>query len=428
MNDAFTAISRRQVAQSRPIRMRRLVGWGVIGQIGYVSSQFVLLIALARFQTVEIVGAFGLASAISFPVVWFFNLGLRTNVATDIKGQYCFADFLRLRIVTCLTAYAVLVGIALLALDGLGQSILLVFAAAKVVELFSELCYGVFQRADRMAFVARSQALRGLISAALFTLLLSLGFSAEIAFLGNLTVWAVIAVGVDLRAAYEIAAEESDDARATWPKVWSLILMSLPLGLNGALGAIQGNVPRYVLGWMVGLAALGQFTVVAYALQAISTVFNAISQSIVSRLAGYITQGKRGAFFGAMKKLMLILIGIGIILTGLSLLIGDQFIALAFGPEYEELGELLTLVVMAAMLQSTMNIFQAGVQAARRFHLVAAVRVVFLVVMALACLAGTWSGGLMGLVWAMMFVYAAQTVVMFVLLIRLPFNVVEDKV
>ena len=156
--------------QGPPVRLRKLISWGLIGQATYILSQFIVLLALARLSTVEAVGAFGLASAISLPIVFFFNLGLRINWATDIEEEYNFSDFLMLRTIACLLSYALIIVLGMLFLEGLTLSLLLVFGLAKTIELYNDFFYGVFQRVDAMRLVARSQMTRGILS--------SVGFGA----------------------------------------------------------------------------------------------------------------------------------------------------------------------------------------------------------------------------------------------------------
>lgn len=407
--------------QHRPMRMRRLIGWGVIGQVSYVVSQFIVLLALARFSDVETVGAFGLASAICFPIVLFFNLGLRINAATDVDSYFSFIDFVCLRIVTAIVAYAVVSTISVLALAGEARDILLIFGAAKAIELVSELCYGIFQKSDRMALVARSQAMRGFLSAAIFSLLLGLGASVANAFLGQLAIWSLVALLVDLRSARNISGTEGSERPASWRRVRELAVTSIPLGISGALSAIQGNVPRYAITTFLGFSALGQFTVVSYAMQAMATIFTAISQSIVARMSSYIKDGNRRAFFGVMQKFTIALIGFGCICAAASLFAGDFIIRYVFGPDYPDLGKLLALLVLAASFRSAMLVYISGLQAGRKFYQITFMRFSFVLVMAVACFISAAFGGLIGLGMAMCAVYLLQALTVIYLLKKLEF-------
>ncbi|MEM8979250.1 MAG: hypothetical protein AAGD04_07185 [Pseudomonadota bacterium] len=414
-------------SQGSPIPKRtplqRLLGWGILGQVGYVISQFVILWALARFTTVETIGAFGLASAITFPVMWFFSLGLRTNQATDVKNEFPFADFLWLRAITCMLALLVIGLIIIFALQsGLSSQILIWFALAKAVELLCDLCYGVFQKNDKMIWVARSQLLRGGISAAVFVLVLALGVSAPFAFLTQVIVWSAVAFLVDLPAARRLAKASNDTEAAALKSIFTLAKNSFPLGVSGGLSAVQGNMPRYIITSFFGLAALGQFAVVAYIMQAMTLVANAVSASIVARMARLLAMGQKKNFFRVLRKLVVILTVIGCAGVGVSLWIGDPLIVFVFGQDYANLGDLLAVLVGAAALRSIMIFFQSGLQAARAFNTLMTIRIGFLGIMAIACLlAATW-GGMLTIGLAMGATYVLQACVLLMLLLRLPFD------
>ncbi|WP_392665176.1 lipopolysaccharide biosynthesis protein [Amaricoccus sp. B4] len=404
------------------VRMRKLVGWGIIGQAGYVASQFLLLLALARFASVAEVGHFGFANALVVPVVFLLNLGMRVNQATDISRRYSFQEFLLLRTIATAVAYLVIVVIAFTAVDAVTRPIILVFGAAKAVEMFSDFFYGIFQRAERLEFVARSLALRGFGSAILFAIILAATGATALAFAAHLVVWVLVAIFVDYLPAHRIAMQGEEIRPARWNAVFEMARSSVSLGVNSMLAALQNSLPRYIIGWVISIVALGQFTVVAYANQAIVTVFTAIGQSITSRLAFYAVNSNRQAFFGNLHKLIgLILVGgLGATLVGLG--IGGWLIRTVFGAEYDNLGPLFALCILSATLQACVIILQSGLFAFRDFHLSMILRGFSIGLMSVACFVGAWVGGLIGLSWGMSFTFLIHSIALWLVLQRKKFS------
>jgi O-antigen/teichoic acid export membrane protein len=407
------------------ISMRSLVGWGVIGQMSYVASQFILLLALARFATVAEVGHFGFANAIITPIFFFFNLGLRVNQATDIGRQFNFNEFLFLRAACTTIAYLLILVIAFAVLDPQTRFVALVFGAAKAAETFSDLFYGFFQRGERLQYVARSLALRGLGSAVLFTIILASSGSIATAFFANLGVWLLVAVFVDYLPARRLAVRDGDIGTVRLRSVVALAWSSLPLGMNALFSALQGNLPRYITGWLLGLVALGQFTIVGYAMQAIMTVTMAISQSISSRLAFYVSIGNRKAFFNTFRKFVLLIAVAGGSGAVASLVIGDWLIRTVFGPDYAGLGMLFAICILSAALRAAVIILQSGLFASRHFRLSMVLRAFSLALMFVFCLAGAWWGGLIGLAWAMALTFLLHSIALWVSLKRMAFPAPE---
>jgi O-antigen/teichoic acid export membrane protein len=381
--------------------MRTLLGWGILGQLVYVASQFVTLLALTRFATVEEVGLFGLVSAIVIPVFFFFDLSMRVNVAASGRSAYSFQDFRRLLILSAGIGYAVIIFIGLVSFRGHGLLLLLILGATKFAECISDLCYGVFQRFDRMPLVAGSLILRSMGGAALFVVFLMAGTSVAWAFAAQFIVWSGVAIGLDHPRARRLWRERLAPEGADPARIRDLARASFPLALNGLLAALQGNVPRYAIVSLLTVVALGQFTVVAYAMQAISTVAMAAMQSLTARFSNFIAEGRTGQLQHALLRILLALSVFGVFAVGASLLSGDWLVRVVFGPDYADLGTLLAICVLAACLRSVVLALQMCLMAARRYRQNLHIRIGSLVAMVAGCWAGGMLGGLPGVCWGM---------------------------
>ncbi|MDY6859984.1 MAG: oligosaccharide flippase family protein [Pseudomonadota bacterium] len=408
------------------VRLRRLVGWGLLGQISYVVCQFLILVALARFASVEDVGRFGLASAIILPIYWFFNLGVRANQATDARSEFSFREFRMLRIVASAVAYGIIVAIALVFVGPEMRPVMLVFGAAKGIETFSDLCYGMFQKGERMNYVARSLILRGFAGAALFWGVIVLTGSTTAAYGGLLVAWALITLGLDLGSAGRLARATGDNGLLRAQKVRLLAVTSLPLAFNALLSALQASTPRYMIGHLLGLAALGQFTVVAYAMQAVTTVTMAIGQSIVARLAHYSVVGNKRAFGRTLRQLVALIAGSTVAGTVLALVIGEWVLVTVFGPAYTGLAIQLALCLVAAGVSASATILQSGLLATRNFGINLQIRIVtFCAIVALTA-AGAYYAGLSGVITGMIIASLLQGVLLGRALVALPFETDAD--
>lgn len=381
--------------------MRTLLGWGILGQLVFVASQFVTLLALTRFASVEAVGMFGLASAIVIPVFFFFDLSMQVNVAASARSVYSFQDFRTVLLVSVSVGFGLVLLIGLTAFSGTTLAILLILGATKVAESLSCFCYGVFQRFDQMKWVAGSLVVRSLGGTLLFLLALMAGAPVEGAFLAQLAVWSVVALAVDHRRARRLwrlgRAQEGYDLS----RMRDLATTSFPLAVNGLLSALQGNMPRYAIIGVLNVAALGQFTVVGYAMQAISTVTMAAMQSLTARFSAFIEDGRRDALMRTLRKLLGGLGGFAVVAVAVSALAGDRVVAAIFGPDYANLGGLLAICVLAASLRAVVLTLQMCLLAGRRYRQNMVIRIGSVLAMAVGCYAGGAFGGLSGVAWGM---------------------------
>ncbi len=394
------------------VRTGTLVRWGMIGQAAYLFAQFFTLIGLTRFATVEEVGAFGLVSSIVIPVFFFFGLNMQVNFASSKQSDFAFRDFVALLALSSLVGYLVIVVIGLSAFSGQTRTLLLVIGAAKTAESFSQLSYGVFQRNDRMGIVAGSLILRGLSSTLVFLVVLWQGGGVVAAFIAQAAIWITLAVSLDLRLARRLVRATGDLAAPSGRRMRLLARSSFYLGLSGLLAAFQGSMPRYVIAGSLGVGALGYFTVVGYAMQAIATLVGSVTESLVARLSLYMSQDHGHALAATMFKLLAGLGGFAALGIGASLLIGDWVIEAVFGPSYQNLGGLLAIGLFAAALQGAVMTLHAYLLSARAFRKIMVIRIGTAIAMFLTCTLGAWLGGLPGVVWGMSATFAVQIVAM----------------
>ncbi|MES9827642.1 MAG: oligosaccharide flippase family protein [Candidatus Thiodiazotropha sp.] len=398
------------------VDVKRQIVWGIVGQLTYIIGQFVVLSTLARFASPEDVGRFALSGAIIMPVFAFFNLGLRFNQATDMVQKSTLHEFIGLRVLTTTLGFLVILCVGLLLIDDDStRLILIIFGMAKAVETFSDLFYGVFQLEKKMVLVARSQLSRSLLSSLLFYGLIIGTGSVEIAFTGHLVSWLLVAIIFDYRNAKRIST--STERTVSLKSMLVIARQSLPLGVAGFLTMLNASVPRLVIESAMGLAALGYFTVIAYALQAGITIVMAISHSITSTLAGYSEEGNKRAFMHLLTKIIALSTALGLIILPIAYYFGDYLIVLLFGEKYQDLNLIFTLIMVVLIVSTWSNILQIGVIARREFVNHAKNRLLLLILMLSFTIPGVFYGELEGVALGMTLAHAGQSIYLYWLLV-----------
>jgi O-antigen/teichoic acid export membrane protein len=100
---------------SKPLTLRRNFSWTLVGNVVYAACQWGMLVVLAKLGSREIVGQFTLGLAVTAPVLMLANLQLRAVQVTDARHEYCFGDYLGLRLITTGLALLVIVLITVVA-------------------------------------------------------------------------------------------------------------------------------------------------------------------------------------------------------------------------------------------------------------------------------------------------------------------------
>jgi O-antigen/teichoic acid export membrane protein len=398
------------------LSLRRLMGWSVVGQLVYTISQFALLTVLARFASVEDVGRFGLGSAIIVPICFFFRLNMRTNQATDLVGEFRFSEFLRVQLLSISVGFILIVSFAIFLNDPVTKQILLIYGAAKCIETFSEFFYGRFQLSERLSIVGISLIFRGAVSTLLFSVVLIETGNIALSFSAHLLVWGAVALFFDFPQAQRLAQAVGDTDRCRPGKTYALARGALPLGVNGLLSGLQGQVPRFVIGAFLGVAALGQYTVVAYGIQAVTKFVMALGHALMTRLAQFAQQGNAQAVSRVIRKMLVLSGAGGAVMIVIALVFGDWLMLAVFGPSYQDLGLLLTFCMAIAAVRACVLILQAALFSLRKFSQAAYVRVIMLTILICAVVVGIQLGGLIGVTISVTIVTSLHAGVLFILL------------
>lgn len=391
--------------------VKRQFGWALGGNAFYAGCQWASLIAIARLGSPEDLGTFALGLAISAPIFIFAQLKLRQVQATDTRREYEFGDYLGLRLTTTALACTTVAGVALLS----GSSpqttcTILVIALAKGCESLSDLAYGLLQRYERLDLVARSMMSKGMLSVALLGLGLWLGESIVWGAAGLAAAFAITLL-LDASMLLTVARHEVSKAgeapislRPRWrmPVQRRLIALTLPLGFVTMLGALQTNIPRYVVQHELGEAELGIYSALAYLLTAGSTTVTALSQAAVTRLATYHTQGNRRSF----TRLLARTVGIGCLVGGaglaVSLTMGEPLLRLVYGAPYAARADVLDWLMLTAWVRYAYTFLGTAANAMRKYRFQPAVHGLGSLAVALGAYFWVPLHGILGAAWALL--------------------------
>jgi O-antigen/teichoic acid export membrane protein len=384
--------------------IRTNTSWAFIGTAAYAGSQWIVFVMLVRALGVAEGGLFAYWVAVTGPVFVLANVRLRSLLATSPESSDKFSSYLAARLLTTFSAVvlSLLIGVAV-APGAVSLTILALIVGARACDAVSDICHGLFQRDLDMRSASIGLTVNGVCSVALVGS--SLVFQPSLA-------WATAAYAVGSGAALFAWDLPRLIARVGVVAPWSigretgtaarqLIVKALPLGLSSAVGNVQSNLPRYVIGAQLGPAALGVFAALSYLPALGELVVNAIAEAGLPLLA----RDHRAAPARYRRRLLgLVAIGAGIGVVGLltTAIAGRPALAWIYGREYtQHVGVLLWLMTVAAVSYAFVFL-GAGTMARLRF------RQQFLISLAgLSVMAGTIGPlvrqhGLTGAAWSLL--------------------------
>lgn len=395
-----------EAAGLRPLSLRSNFAWTLVGTGVYGLSQWGMLIALAKLGSPELVGRFALGLALCAPVVMLTNLQLRTVQATDARQEYSFGDYLSLRVITTTLALGLILTLTLLGgYRAETTLVILAVGAAKSVESFSDIIYGLWQRNERLDLIAVSMMLKGPASlAALWAVMRATG-NLLWAALALALVWAAILLTYDLANARRSLRLQSwrsapfRRARHRLPTLRRLVWLAAPLGVVGLLDSLGFNLPRYFLQHTLGEAALGHFAALAYLMVAGNMVAMALSQSAAPLLAKRYVEDVvlfKRLIWGLLRFGLALGVG-GVLVTAL---FGRPLLSLLYRSEYAAHSEALVWIMIAAGIGYLARFLVCSMTAARYFRAQAPLYAASTLVCAAACHWLVPRYGLLGAAWA----------------------------
>jgi O-antigen/teichoic acid export membrane protein len=350
------------------------VGWSLLGVVVASLAQWVVIVILARYGSPSMVGQYALGLAVGAPVCLLAGLALRTVQVTDAQSRFSFDDYLRLRVLGMSIATAMIAAIAAF-VGSTGAVVVMLVGIAKALDGVGEIFLGLFQRHQRMRNVGLSMIVNGVVTVLAVTALLALTGNVVWTVLGSVAGSAVGSIAYCVAAARPLLRTARPADRPTGNDTWqaasgrltNLTMVALPLGVASGIVSFTTNVPRYLVGNRLGTAALGVFAAIGYVLLAANTVFVAVSQTMLPRMADLYANDRVTALTLLIKRLVLATLGLGGLAVGAAAVLGRPALDLIYGEPYARHASVLTLFTVVAAISGAVFILGTALSALHRF-------------------------------------------------------------
>jgi O-antigen/teichoic acid export membrane protein len=370
-----------------------------------------MLVALTKLLAPSLVGSFSLALAISTPFIFFANLNLRAILSSDVSGRNEFRDYLGVRILALGAASAaILLTTAVLYRDLPLFLVTCLVLVSKFFDSISDLIYGVLQKHERNAPIAKSRMIQGVTQfLAIFSVI----------FLTKNLLWGVTALAIvsalvtllyDLPNAGKTLAEfpetpESSRRTALTPRfdraiTGPLLVLAFPLGLVYFLDQLMVNIPRVLLGTFASKSSVAVFAALSYVVVIGMTVVSAITESARPRLARQFRED-RGAFLKLLGRLVAIGVGLGVAGIIFSAAVGKPALTLLYKREYGLHSDILVILMVSATFWFASSFLSAGIIAADNYRVMVPIFVAATIATTLSALYLVPNFGLAGAAWSL---------------------------
>ncbi|MBZ4373696.1 lipopolysaccharide biosynthesis protein [Corallococcus sp. AS-1-6] len=383
--------------------------WSLSAGLVYALAQWGVLVAFARLATMEEVGQFALALAITAPVLLMARMQLRTLQATDARSTFGFEHYLGLMVLNVVAGVAVCCAIATAMADSLHAAwVIALVALAKGFEAVSEVFYGALQKAERLGLIARSTIAKSVLSVVLVPLALWLTHSPIAGAAALAFAWAIVLFFFDARA-----LQREFPGMRSWSTLWrtpwrtegrrlkALFLLCWVLGLTALLAALRPNIPRYLLEAHAGQAELGMYAALAYFAALGGRVVHSLGQAVSPRLGRYHAARDARRYGRALAGFTAASAVVGLCAIAGAALLGRWALTLFYGAAYARNLTLFVWLMGAAALEYVCLSLAVGLTAARELKGQVVLLVVSVAVVALGSAVWVPRVGPVGAAWAL---------------------------
>lgn len=332
---------------TRPLSLRANALWNAIGCLFYLGCQWLTTVLVVRLSSnYENSGAlaFAMANGIIFASIGLYKI--RTFQVSDVSNEFSSHDYIGFRFVTILIGLVWSAIYLPLSCSGNIQllSASVAYLAFKSDEVFSDVLYGIDQRAYRMDYIGKSQLMRGALSL--------LGFSLPLYFLDNLVagILGMALCCIAVTFFYDLPHARSLDAISpSWNRQRLISLArSCLLAMLGSLCAngIVSLVRQYY-GVTFGSEALGIYASVATPAVLIQVSATYLYSPMIGSLAETLQQQGPSAFLKRFFIVFAQIAGVLAIFIAVLSIAGDWGLQLVFGPSIAGYTYLFPFVLMA---------------------------------------------------------------------------------
>ena len=352
--------------------IKKNILFATLANLFFALTQWGIVVVLTRIGTPEDVGTLTVLTALVTPIFMLANMDMRNGHSADDLTDFTPTDYVALRLAASLLAVLLVLALALTYFSASGYLVQVSAATYAVVKFIGaqiNMNHGIFQRAERMDYVARSLFCQGAMGLCFFTLIYYWTKSLPLAFLAEATAWFTSLVLIDRQMLRKLSRAVSlkELVAVHGKSLRRLARWTYPLGLAVFLMTAASSTPRLVLERYVDISILGVFGAIAYINIALNIVGNAIGTSTSSRLRRLYRAGERGRFLRLSILLAMFSGLLGALLSVVVYVFGENILTFMYGEFYANTA-VFEITIIAAAIRFVAAPMQFSINAGQAFR------------------------------------------------------------
>lgn len=341
--------------------------WNLIGNLAFSGSSVLFTLIVTRLTSPIEADSFSLAYGIAAILVVVGMFQVRSYQATDVSFRHSFTSYFLARCISL--TLMVLVFFPYLSIskidlnEGEKVAIIALYVLFRMCEAISDLFQGLFQQHERLDIAGKSMTIRYTFS----TIFLFILLYTTKSLVSSLTLLVVLnflfVMGYDFVKArsFERIDFSSIKFKSLLVDACSILKNCIPLFISGFLLAYIFNEPRIAIDMEIRLGHLIEGTQRDYNILFMPVFFMSlfilILRPLTTQLAIFWKDKEYKRFDGIIVKLLVIILGLGFVLTLVAYFIGTPILSVVFGLDLNRYKETLAILVFSGILYSIGIVF-----------------------------------------------------------------------
>ena len=352
---------------NQPISTEKVYFWNLLGNLAFAGSSVLFTLIVTRLTSPMEADSFSLAYGIAAILVVVGMFQVRSYQGTDVHYRYSFTSYSIARCISLLLMMAIFFPYLFVSGIDLHESskitIIALYVLFRMCEAISDLFQGLFQRHERLDIAGKSMTIRYSSSTLLLFvfLLVTKSLTQSLLYLVLLNFIFVFSCDYVKSKEFESIDFSVKNLKSNLFDAIAILKNCIPLFISGFLLAYIFNEPRIAIDSEIRLGHFIAGTQRDYNILFMPVFFMSlfilILRPLTTQLAILWKNKDLKKFDAIIKKLFVIVLGLGLILTVLAYLIGTPILSLVFGLPLYQHSSTLAILVFSGILYSLGIVF-----------------------------------------------------------------------
>lgn len=352
---------------NQPISTEKVYFWNLLGNLAFAGSSVLFTLIVTRMTSPKEADSFSLAYGIAAILVVVGMFQVRSYQGTDVHYRHSFTSYSIARGLSLLLMVAIFFPYLFISGIDLHESskitIIALYVLFRMCEAISDLCQGLFQRHERLDIAGKSMTIRYSISTILLLvfLLVTKSLTQSLLYLVLLNFIFVFSYDYVKSKEFESIDFSVKNLKSNLFDAIVILKNCIPLFISGFLLAYIFNEPRIAIDSEIRLGHFIAGTQRDYNILFMPVFFMSlfilILRPLTTQLAILWKNKDLEKFDAIIKELLVIVLGVGLILTVLAYLIGTPILSLVFGLPLYQHSSTLAILVFSGILYSLGIVF-----------------------------------------------------------------------